>query len=99
MLAERIEAKWVDAFEAVFARCALQPGDVVAILSETQSRAPRVPRKARAPWATRKISAGAAIDAFIAAGTVRRYAFLQPTNSPMGWGGFAYDSRCLTGFP
>jgi 2,5-dihydroxypyridine 5,6-dioxygenase len=38
MLAERVEAKWVDAFEAVFARCALRSDDVVAILSETQSR-------------------------------------------------------------
>jgi len=39
MLADRVEAKWIDTFEAVFARCALKPGDVVAILSETQSRA------------------------------------------------------------
>jgi 2,5-dihydroxypyridine 5,6-dioxygenase len=39
MLADRIEAKWIAAFEAVFALCALHPGDIVAILSETQSRA------------------------------------------------------------
>jgi 2,5-dihydroxypyridine 5,6-dioxygenase len=38
MLADRIEAKWIDAFHAVFALCAVKPGDVVAILSETQSR-------------------------------------------------------------
>jgi 2,5-dihydroxypyridine 5,6-dioxygenase len=36
---ERIEAKWIDAFAATFARCALAAGDTVAILSETQSRA------------------------------------------------------------
>jgi 2,5-dihydroxypyridine 5,6-dioxygenase len=36
---DRIEAKWVDAFAATFALCALKPGDAVAILSETQSRA------------------------------------------------------------
>ncbi|HWP10491.1 MAG TPA: peptidase M29 [Ramlibacter sp.] len=38
MLQETIEPGWVDAFEAVLARCALQPGDSVAILSESQSR-------------------------------------------------------------
>src|SRR3979490_2006719 len=38
MLTDRIEPKWVDAFQAVFALCALRPGDVVAILSESQSR-------------------------------------------------------------
>jgi 2,5-dihydroxypyridine 5,6-dioxygenase len=38
MLQERIEPAWVDAFEAVLRRCALQPGDTVAILGETQSR-------------------------------------------------------------
>lgn len=38
MLQERIEPVWVDAFEAVLRRCALQPGDTVAILGETQSR-------------------------------------------------------------
>jgi len=39
MLADRIEAKWIDAFAEVFARCAVKPGDTAAILSETQSRA------------------------------------------------------------
>jgi 2,5-dihydroxypyridine 5,6-dioxygenase len=39
MLADRIEAKWIDAFCEVFARCAVRPGDTAAILSETQSRA------------------------------------------------------------
>ncbi|GJD51431.1 2,5-dihydroxypyridine 5,6-dioxygenase [Methylobacterium crusticola] len=39
MLADRIEAKWIDAFCAVFSRCAVRPGDPAAILSETQSRA------------------------------------------------------------
>lgn len=39
MLADRIEAKWIDAFCDVFARCAVKPGDTAAILSETQSRA------------------------------------------------------------
>lgn len=38
MLQERIEPAWVDAFEAMLRRCALQPGDTVAILCETQSR-------------------------------------------------------------
>ncbi len=38
MLQERIEPAWIDAFEAVFTRCALQPQDTVAILGETQSR-------------------------------------------------------------
>jgi 2,5-dihydroxypyridine 5,6-dioxygenase len=39
MLADRIEAKWIDAFCEVFERCAVKPGDAAAILSETQSRA------------------------------------------------------------
>ncbi len=39
MLADRIEEKWIAAFAAVFARCAVKPGEAVAILSETQSRA------------------------------------------------------------
>jgi 2,5-dihydroxypyridine 5,6-dioxygenase len=39
MLADRIEDKWIAAFAAVFARCAVKPGEAVAILSETQSRA------------------------------------------------------------
>ena len=39
MQADRIEAKWIDAFCEVFERCAVKPGDTAAILSETQSRA------------------------------------------------------------
>jgi len=38
MLVERIEGKWIEAFEDVFRLCAVKPGEVVAILSETQSR-------------------------------------------------------------
>src|SRR6202171_1662697 len=38
MLADRIEAKWIDAFCEVFERCAVKSGDTAAILSETQSR-------------------------------------------------------------
>jgi 2,5-dihydroxypyridine 5,6-dioxygenase len=38
MLADRIEGKWIDAFCAVFERCAVKRGDTAAILSETQSR-------------------------------------------------------------
>jgi 2,5-dihydroxypyridine 5,6-dioxygenase len=38
MLQDTLEPAWVDAFEAVLARCALRPGDTVAILSESQSR-------------------------------------------------------------
>lgn len=38
MMQERIEAKWIRAFETVFDLCAVEPGDAVAILSETQSR-------------------------------------------------------------
>ena len=38
MLQETIEPAWLDAFEAVLRRCALQPGDTVAVLSESQSR-------------------------------------------------------------
>jgi 2,5-dihydroxypyridine 5,6-dioxygenase len=38
MLQERIEAKWIDAFERVFALCAVRPGEVAAILCESQSR-------------------------------------------------------------
>ena len=38
MMQERIEAKWIRAFEGVFGLCAVEPGDAVAILSETQSR-------------------------------------------------------------
>src|SRR5438477_5778556 len=39
MLADRIEAKWIDAFCEIFERCAVKSGDTVAVLSETQSRA------------------------------------------------------------
>ena len=38
MLQERIEPAWLEAFEAVLRRSALQPDDTVAILCETQSR-------------------------------------------------------------
>jgi 2,5-dihydroxypyridine 5,6-dioxygenase len=38
MLQESLEPAWVDAFEAVFARCALRPGDSMAVLAESQSR-------------------------------------------------------------
>jgi 2,5-dihydroxypyridine 5,6-dioxygenase len=46
MLQETMEPAWVDAFEAVLARCALRPGDTVAVLSESQSR-PLLPQLAR----------------------------------------------------
>jgi 2,5-dihydroxypyridine 5,6-dioxygenase len=39
MLADRIEGKWIDAFCEIFEKCAVNRGDVAAILSETQSRA------------------------------------------------------------
>ena len=38
MLQETIEPAWQDAFEAVLGRCAVRPGDTVAVLSESQSR-------------------------------------------------------------
>lgn len=38
MLQERIEPAWIAAFEEVLRRCALAPGDTVAVLCETQSR-------------------------------------------------------------
>ncbi|MBI3086522.1 MAG: peptidase M29 [candidate division NC10 bacterium] len=38
MLRERIEGKWIDCFADVFAKCGVGDGEVVAILSETQSR-------------------------------------------------------------
>lgn len=38
MLQETIEPAWLEAFEAVLRRCALQPGDTVAVLGESQSR-------------------------------------------------------------
>jgi 2,5-dihydroxypyridine 5,6-dioxygenase len=34
----RLEPHWIDCFEALLRRCALQSGETVAILSETQSR-------------------------------------------------------------
>jgi 2,5-dihydroxypyridine 5,6-dioxygenase len=43
MLQETIEGKWVKAFTGVFRLCAVKPGEVVAILSETQTR-PILPR-------------------------------------------------------
>lgn len=39
MLNDRIEWKWVEAFARVFQLCRVAPGDSVAILAETQSRA------------------------------------------------------------
>lgn len=39
MFSDRIEAKWIDLFAEVFARCKVGAGDVCAVLSETQSRA------------------------------------------------------------
>jgi len=39
MLADRIESKWIDAFTRTFELCQVKPGEIVAILSETQSRA------------------------------------------------------------
>lgn len=38
MMQERIEGKWIDSFARVFTLCDVKPGDVVALLSETQSR-------------------------------------------------------------
>src|SRR6476660_10490137 len=38
MFTDRIEGKWIDAFCAVFERCAVRRGDTAAILSATQSR-------------------------------------------------------------
>ena len=46
MLQERTESVWIDAFEQVLRRCALQPDDTVAILCESQSR-PVLPELAR----------------------------------------------------
>src|SRR4051794_20709987 len=42
MLVERIEDKWIEAFAATFELCKVQPGEAVAILSESQSRAVNV---------------------------------------------------------
>jgi 2,5-dihydroxypyridine 5,6-dioxygenase len=52
MLQESIEPVWLDAFEAVLGRCGLQPGDTVAVLSESQSR-PVLPELARLAAARR----------------------------------------------
>ena len=38
MLRERIEARWIDAFAETFRLCEVKPGEVCAILSESQSR-------------------------------------------------------------
>ena len=38
MLADRIEAKWIDTFRSVFELCQVARNETVAILSETQSR-------------------------------------------------------------
>lgn len=38
MLVERIEGKWIEAFKDVFRQCAVKPGEIVAVLSESQSR-------------------------------------------------------------
>ena len=38
MLQETLEPAWLDAFESVLRACALQPGDTVAVLGESQSR-------------------------------------------------------------
>jgi len=38
VLVERIESKWISAFAEVFGLCGVEPGDVCAVLSETQSR-------------------------------------------------------------
>ena len=46
MLQEIIEPAWVHAFETVLRRCALRPGDTVAVLCESQSR-PVLPELAR----------------------------------------------------
>ena len=38
MLIEQIEHRWLSAFERTFALCKIQSGDVVALLTESQSR-------------------------------------------------------------
>ncbi len=38
MFADRIEAKWIDAFVQAFTLCKVNAGDAVAVLSESQSR-------------------------------------------------------------
>ncbi|HSI54286.1 MAG TPA: peptidase M29 [Ramlibacter sp.] len=46
MLQPILEPAWVNAFEAVLSRCALQRGDTVAVLTESQTR-PELPQLAR----------------------------------------------------
>jgi 2,5-dihydroxypyridine 5,6-dioxygenase len=46
MLQETIEPAWLAAFESVLRRCALRPGDTVAVLCESQTR-PVLPALAR----------------------------------------------------
>ena len=46
MLQECIEPIWIDAFAEMLRRCAIQPGDTVAVLCESQSR-PVLPQLAR----------------------------------------------------
>ena len=46
MVQPSLEPAWLDAFEAVLSRCAVRPGDTVAVLSESQSR-PALPQLAR----------------------------------------------------
>ena len=38
MLVERIEAKWIELFADVFRQCAVNVGDTVALIAESQSR-------------------------------------------------------------
>jgi len=38
LLSNRLEGKWIECFERVFALCKIARGDAIAILSETQSR-------------------------------------------------------------
>jgi 2,5-dihydroxypyridine 5,6-dioxygenase len=38
MLQDNLEPGWLDAFDSVLRRCAVQPGDTVAVLCESQSR-------------------------------------------------------------
>ncbi len=53
-----LEPQWIDAFEAVLRRCALQAGDTVAILCETRSRAvlPELARHAAARLGARSFT-------------------------------------------
>ncbi len=46
MLQECIEPAWIEAFAEVIKRCAIRPGDTVAVLCESQSR-PIIPQLAR----------------------------------------------------